>query len=118
MDASWRWQAFSALVLSSSLAIAAVLVVREGWPSFSVLVPFGVLVVYCELKAVYARDTAISPGWMIGMAAIVAFHAENSLLGPLLIGMLAGLDLVDLRGRRWNMLCVNVGMLSLATFAG
>jgi hypothetical protein len=116
-EARWRWRIFGAALLAVAAATAAVLTRVEGPPAASALVFFGALTLYGELKAVDINGVSVSPGWMIGMAAVVAFRGHGSLLGPLLIGMLAGLDLQDLRNRAWSTLAVNVGMLGLAVGA-
>jgi hypothetical protein len=114
--AGLSWRLFAALILTAATALAVVVAAVQGLPPLHTLVVFGALMVYSELKSVDVRGASISPGWMIGMAAVVAFSSD-SLLGPLLIGMLAGIELEHVRSRAWSTLCVNVGMLSLAMFA-
>jgi hypothetical protein len=116
-NARLRWRIFGGVVLGLAVATALVLTRVEGPPSASILLLFGALALYGELKAVDINGASVSPGWMIGMASIVAFRGHGSLIGPLLVGMLAGLDLQDLRDRSWATLAVNVGMLGLAVCA-
>jgi len=101
-------------VLAVAAATAAILTRAEGPPAAATLLLFGALTLYGELKAVDIHGVSITPGWMIGMAAVVAFRGHGSLIGPMLVGMLAGLDVHNLRTRAWSTLAVNVGMLGLA----
>ena len=78
---------------------------------------FASLMLFSELKAVFINGVSVSPGWMIGMASIVAFRGHSSLLGPVIIGMVAGVDLLRLRHREWSTLSVNIGMLGFAYLA-
>jgi HD superfamily phosphodiesterase len=113
-EARVRWRIFGGVVFGLAASIAALLVWVEGRPSGSLLLLFGALMLYSEFKAVDINGVSVSPGWMIAMASVVAFRGHGSVLGPLLIGMLAGLDLQDLRDRAWSTTTVNVGMLGLA----
>jgi hypothetical protein len=118
IDRSQRWNLVSALV-GASAAISVVLLARaEGLPDLETLAIFVGLMVFSEFKAVYIGGVAISPGWMIGVASIVAFGAQGSLLGPLCVGMAAGIDVTDVRRRAWSLVSFNVGMIGLATLAG
>ncbi len=116
-EARVRWRIFGGVVLGLAVSIAALLAWFEGRPAGSLLLLFGALMLYSEFKAVDINGVSVSPGWMIAMASVVAFRGHGSLLGPLLIGMLAGLDLQDLRDRAWSTTTVNVGMLGLAICA-
>jgi len=116
-DARSWWRIFCGAVLGLALVVAAVLARVEGLPSASILALFGALTLYGELKAVDINGVSVSPGWMIAMASVVAFRGHGSMLGPLVVGMLAGLDLQDLRDRTWSKLAFNVGMLGLAVCA-
>jgi len=109
-----KWRIYGGVVLGLAAVAVAALTRFEALPSASTVLLFGALMIYSELKAIDINGISISPGWMIGMASVVAFRGHGSLLGPLVVGMLAGFDLQDLRDHAWSTLSVNIGMLGLA----
>jgi HD domain len=116
-DPRTSWRIFGGVVLGLAVTAAVALTWIEGPPSLTILLIFGALTLFGELMAVDVNGVSVSPGWMIAMAAVVAYAASGSLVGPLLVGMLGGVDLHDLRNREWSTLAVNIGMVGLAVLA-
>jgi HD superfamily phosphodiesterase len=111
------WRVWGGFLLGLSTLSVVLLARSEGFPPASMVVLFGGLMLFSELKAIFINGVSVSPGWMIGMAAVVAFSAHSSLLGPMLVGMVAGIDLLRLRQHHWSTLSVNMGMLGLSYLA-
>lgn len=82
------------------------------------VVLFSALMLYSEHRAVMLPSgVLVSPGFMVGMASIVAFHRELSLVGPLLVGMVSGLYFPHVRERKWQFVALNTSVIGLATLA-
>jgi hypothetical protein len=63
------------------------------------------------------NESAMSASFMLSVAAVVVFHRNGQLLGPLLVGMAAGIYLPHLRERQLQKFIFNVGNLGLSTVA-
>jgi HD superfamily phosphohydrolase YqeK len=111
------WRIWGGALFGLSTLTALVLARVDGVPPLSMILLFGSLMLFSELKAVFINGVSVSPGWMIGMASVVAFRGHGSLLGPVIIGMIAGIDLLRLRHREWSTLMGTDGMLGLAYLA-
>src|SRR5262249_537837 len=76
------------------------------------------LVVFSEHRTVPPPSGAlISSGFMVTMSVVVVFTAHGSLLGPLLLGMVGGIYIPNLRPGRWAWIPFNVSVLGLAALA-
>src|SRR6476646_91357 len=82
-----------------SLATAGYLAVRYGLPALGPTLLFCSLTVYSEHRSVeFAEGAAMNAGFIVLMAAIVAFHGTSAaLLGPLLVGMSKGIYVPHIR---------------------
>jgi len=84
------------------------LALREPMPQLVPLVIFGVLFALAENQAVGLSDHAeATSGLMLGMAAIVVFDQQGTLLGPLLVGICAGFYWSQIVARDWRKIIVN-----------
>src|SRR6266545_131418 len=63
------------------------------------------------------NESAMSASFMLSIAAVVVFHGNAELFGPLVVGMLAGFYLPNVRERQFHKLLFNVGNLGLSTVA-
>lgn len=111
---SLRW--FAAFVCSAAITTAIVLAASRPLPAFTPLLVFGALVLFAEHRAVtLPSGMLVTPGFMVGMAAIVVFRPSGALLGPLCIGLLSGVYLPHLRERAYGWIVFNSGVIGLAT---
>src|SRR5262249_27764086 len=100
------------------VATALALGVARPLPAAAPLLVFAALVLFSEHRAVtLPSGLLVTPGFMVGMAAIVVFREQGALLGPLLIGMTSALYLPHLRDRAWGWVAFNAGVVGLATVA-
>jgi HD domain-containing protein len=119
MRAERRLTWFCTAIAGAALASAVALAVISPLPSLLPLLVFGALVAFAENRSVVVRgNTSLSASFMLTMAAIVVFHDEGALLGPLLIGMCGGFYLPHLRQREWRKVAFNLGNFGLASLAG
>jgi hypothetical protein len=110
--------AYSLALAGVVAVIAAVLFARAPAPDLGPLLVLGGLFALAENQAVMLSDRAeASAGFMLGMAAIVAFHGESPLLGPFLVGLCGALYWPQVRSGDWRKLCINGGSLGLAMLA-
>lgn len=104
--------------------LAVVLALREPAPELVPLVIFGALFALAENQAVaLSEHSEATSGLMLGMAAIVVFDHQSSLLGPLLVGICAGLYWPQIVARDWRKIVVNsantgIAMLGAAVIYG
>ncbi len=90
------------------VGVATALAVRGPLPEWGPVLVLGLLFALAENQVVELADHAdVSMSFMLGMAAIVVFHGQASLLGPLLVGMCGGLYLPHLRGLDWRKIFIN-----------
>jgi hypothetical protein len=100
------------------IGVAGVLAWRGPAPAIVPLVIFGGLFAIAENQAVELSDHAdATAALMLGMAAIVVFQDQSSLLGPLLVGMCAGFYWPQLVARDWRKIVVNSASTGIAMLA-
>ena len=75
------WRIWGGALFGLSTLTAVVLARVDGVPPLSMILLFGSLMLFSELKAVFINGVSVSPGWMIGMASVVAFRGHGALLG-------------------------------------
>lgn len=109
-----RWFTLVVDVLAGGAAVA--LALTGPLPPALPLALFGALVVFSEHRVVrLPSGVGVSASFMVGMAAVVVFRDEASLLGPLAVGMLAGLRVEHLRSRTLRpWIAFNAGVNGLA----
>ena len=109
---------FTACLISAAVAAALILFVREGSPQLVTLLVFGALIaVTAHLPVVLRKGVCVSPGLLVGMAAIVVFNSQRSLLGAALVGSLTQLRVSDFRRDRWGWVPFNAGLSFLSYLA-
>ena len=109
---------FTAGLFSAAIAAALILFAREGSPQLVTLLVFGALIaVTAHLPVVLRKGVCVSPGLLVGMAAIVVFDSQRSLLGVALVGSLTQLRVSDFRKDRWGWVPFNAGLSFLAYLA-
>ena len=104
--------AFAALVAAVAFAITG--------PSLGItaILIFGVLSVFAaNTSVVLPNDSALSASFMLCIASVVAFHGNAQFLGPLLVGIGAGLYLPHVRELDWRKALFNSGSLGLSALA-
>jgi hypothetical protein len=104
-----RW--YAATVFTVAVVVALGLALRgDDLPAVPLLI-LGAIVVYCANREVeLPNGMFVSPGLMVAMAAVVAFGAYDSLLGPVLIGLLSPAYFKGLSRRTWGWLPFNAGI--------
>ena len=112
-----RW----ALELFCAAAAAAVFVAlgpRSAWPDPLDLLLFAGLLVLVENSAVLLPSkTAVSPSFVLVMAAITAYDRDTVVLGAALTGFFGGISLELFRARHLRTLTFNCAQFALAATA-
>ncbi len=99
-------------------AIAVVLLIAGDRPGLSPLLVLGALTLYSTHRKVrLPNGTDVSPGFMIGMTGVVVFQAQDSLAGPLILGIVAGFSMRALSRRTWGWIPFNSGVTGLGNLA-
>lgn len=97
---------------------AAALALRGPRPDLAAVVLFGGLVVFAEHRSVVAPgNVLVSASLMVGMAAVVVFAEDGSLLGPLLVGVASGIYVPHFRRESWGWMPFNAGLMALSYLA-
>lgn len=105
-------------VLTAALSAAVIVTRASNWPSLLPLILFGSLFAFAENQMVVVGGrTSVSAGLMIAMAAVVVFRAENSLLGPMVVGACGACYVPHLRAFDWRKIIFNLGNYSLTVLA-
>jgi hypothetical protein len=106
-------------VATTAGAIAAgVVAARSGLPALLPLVLFGTLFAFAENQDVVISGRAsVSASFMIAMAAVVVFHADNAPVGPMIVAACGAFYLPHIRTLDWRKLCFNLSNYALATLA-
>ena len=95
-----------------------ILFAREGSPQLVSLFVFGSLIaITAHLPVVLRKGVCVSPGLLVGMAAIVVFDSQHSLLGAALVGSLTQVRILDFRKDRWGWVPFNAGLSFLSYLA-
>lgn len=106
---------FAAVTATVVVVVAAL---TGDAPSWLVVIAFGALVMLAENTVVFVHaSTAISPSFMIMMAAIAVFGPSDGVLGAALVGACGGLYLPHIRSRRFGILAFNCGQYALSSTA-
>jgi HD-GYP domain-containing protein (c-di-GMP phosphodiesterase class II) len=109
---------YCALLGIVAVTVAIVLARRGPTLDVGAVLLLGGLFALSENQTVELPGEAdASAGFMLAMAAIVVFNAQDSLLGPLLVGMFGGLHLGQIRARDWRKVVFNSANYGLATLA-
>jgi hypothetical protein len=102
----------------AAVAIAVVLARNEAAPDVGAVLLLGALFALSENQVVpLPGEAAATASFMVAMAAIVVFHDQGSLLGPMLVGLCGGLYWPHLKERSWRKLVFNSANYGLATLA-
>lgn len=111
-----RW--FVAILATGVVVIAAALARLQPFPSWQPLLVFGLLVLFAEHRVVdLPNGMRVSAGFMVNTAFIVVFVAEGAWLGALILGVVGGIYLPQMKRRLWPWIPLNSAMLALACFA-
>jgi len=95
-----------------------ILFAKEGSPQLVTLLVFGSLIaITAHLPVVLRKGVCVSPGLLVGMAAIVVFNSQRSLLGAALVGSLTQVRISDFRKDRWGWVPFNAGLSFLSYLA-
>ncbi len=101
----YRWYAglCASLLVGSFIALAI-----DRFPQVAELLPLLVLLVAAEQRdRLFGDETSISGSIVIVMAAVVAFHGQDALAGPMLCGAMAGFYWPHLRDRIFSKVAIN-----------
>jgi hypothetical protein len=110
---------YAALVFTGAATTGIWLGAREGWPQFASVGVLGALVVFSAHKSVrLPNGVTMTTGLMIVMAAVVVFDSQDSLLGVILVGALAGFHVSSLKKSTWGWLPFNSGVCAVALLLG
>ncbi len=100
--------------LGASIALAT----TGPAPDIKAIVIFGVLSIFAaNTSVVLPNDSALSASFMLCIASVVAFHNNAQFLGPLIVGIGAGLYLPHVLERDWRKAFFNSGSLGLSALA-
>ncbi|MER3453154.1 MAG: hypothetical protein C4344_05820 [Acidimicrobiia bacterium] len=116
----WRPQALVLLRIAYVVAavFAGAAASRAGGPvDPPVVALFAAGALVAENTAVVLPGAAISPAFMLVIAAIAALRGEGALEGATLVGVLGGISVELLRARRWGDAAANCAQFTLAAFA-
>lgn len=106
------------LIAAAAMAAAVAAAVRGPEPDWIVVAVLGALTVVASNRSVAFRDDAVfSADSMLVMASVVAFRPSGALLGPVLVGMCAGLDIAHFHQRAWKKVLFNCGHYGLGALA-
>lgn len=108
----------AALVALAVLAGAAAARAGGGAaPDFTVVALFAPLAFAAENAAVVLPSAAISPGFMLVVAAAAALRGGNPVAGATLVGAIGGITIALLRERRFADAAANCAQHTIAAFA-
>ncbi len=109
---------FGVAVATSAAAVAGVLAALGPLPPVGPVLLLGALVAVAENRAVEIPDgTTLSAAGLPATAAVVVFHGDAALLGPMLVAGCGALYLPALRARDWRRVCSNFGTYALGALA-
>ncbi|MGZ6965982.1 MAG: HD-GYP domain-containing protein, partial [Acidimicrobiia bacterium] len=113
-----RATAFCISLAGAVLVLAVLLAARGPLPELAPVLILGALYALAEHQVALIRsDVSVSASPMLCMAAVVVFHDQAALLGPLLVGVFGGLYWPQIRSRDWRKILFNCGMCGLGAFA-
>jgi hypothetical protein len=109
---------FELATAAAGLVALTVLVAVAGAPSWTIVLVFGAVVVVGENTAVLVHSgTAISPGFMLVMAAIAVTGHDHAVTSAAVVGACNAVYLPYVRQRRFGNLGFNAGQYLLASTA-
>jgi hypothetical protein len=101
-----------------ALAVAVALAFSGPAPDLAPVLIFGALFALSENQVVdLPGEAAVTASFMLAMAAIVVFHDQGALLGPLLVGMFGGLYWPQIVAKDWRKMVFNSANFGLSTLA-
>ncbi len=105
---------YTVAVFTAAVACALLALSRAGTDAVAIAL-LGSLVVFSTHRHVTLPNGAfVSPGLMVCVAGIVVSAHEGSYLGPLLLGLLSGLNVQSMRRTAWGWIPFNAGVSALA----
>lgn len=111
-------RAYTAGLVAVVAALVAVFGSTRPAPAWAAIAVFGVLLVFSEQRQVeLPGGGAMTPGLMVGVAAIVVSGETGALAGPLLVGAAGGLYLPALRSGRRGWIALNGATVALSMLA-
>ena len=103
---------------AAGAAALGALLALAGAPNWTIVLAFGAVVVLGENSAVLVHSgTAISPGFMLVMAAIAVAGHDQAVTSAALVGACNGIYLPYVRQRRFGNIGFNAGQYLLASTA-
>ncbi len=100
------------------VGVATALALRGPTPELGPVLVLGALFALAENQVVELPDHAdVSISFMLGMAAIVVFSVDGSLLGPMLVGICGAIYVPHLARWDWRKVCINSANFGLAMLA-
>jgi hypothetical protein len=113
-----RLAVFTATLATAAVAVGGWLALREGLPDWAPLLVLCVTMSFSSHRDVpLANGVFVSPLPMVAMASVVVFRADNSLLGPLIVGAAAGIYLPSFARERWGWIPFNAAICGFAALA-
>lgn len=101
-----------------TVALGMLMALRGDVPQVGPILVFGGLFMFAEHQPTELRSgSSMSAGFMLGMASIVVFEHDDSLLGPLLVGICGGFYLPHLHRHEWAKIGFNCGLYGLSVAA-
>ena len=119
MQSKRSWTTVYCVSLAGAVVLLAVfLAVRGPMPEAGPVLILGLLYTLAEHQVAFIReDVSVSASPMLSMAAVVVFHDNAALLGPLLVGIFGGLYWPQIRARDWRKILFNCANCGLGAFA-
>lgn len=103
---------------AAGCGVLALLFAYAGAPSWGIVAAFGLAILVAENTAVLVHSgTAVSPGFMLVMAAIAVANGDGAVTSAALVGACNGLYLPYVRERRFANVAFNCGQCLLASTA-
>ncbi len=100
------------------VVLAALIGTGTEFPAWEATVVFAVLIIFSEQSQVtLPNGGAITPGLLVGVAAIVVSGETNSLLGPLIVGVAAGLYIPYLKRGSRGFIILNSAIVAISYVA-
>ncbi len=110
---------YTGVLFVAAVSTTVILAVREGLPPAAAILSFSLVVVFSAHRRVYfPNGVAVSPAFMVSMAAIVVFVSWHSLAGCMLIGILSALYVPGFTRSTWAWFPFNAGITAPAMLAG
>ena len=113
------WVTTYCVSLAGAVVVLAVVLAKRGpTPEIGAVLILGGLYTLAEHQVAFIRrDVSVSASPMLSMAAVVVFHDNAALLGPLLVGICGGLYWPQIKARDWRKILFNCANCGLGAFA-